>query len=396
MEQDKTKKRYCSERGCPRGNLYATNWLEGISDSNDNEVVEVSFKNTRVGFYRNLSRLTLKIGDIVAVEGNPGHDIGRVSMVGRLVRLQMRKNGVKNEEELKRVYRLATQADMEKFEEARSKEHSTMIRTRKIAEELGLDMKIGDVEYQGDGGKAIFYYIADERVDFRKLIRILADTFKVRVEMKQIGARQEAGRIGGIGPCGRPLCCASWMTHFVSVGTGAARVQDLSMNPQKLAGQCAKLECCLNFETDVYSEAQHKMPPKDAVLQTMDTDYYFFKQDVLAGIVTYSTDKKIPANLVTISAERAIEVISLNKQGVKVEALDNTKSEEKPQATEYVNLAGQDSLTRVDKSKKKKKKSKPSGDYRQEGEKRPDHQERKRKQRRRPGGGNKNTEPKEG
>ncbi|MDY5387706.1 MAG: regulatory iron-sulfur-containing complex subunit RicT [Muribaculaceae bacterium] len=396
MEQDKTKKRYCSERGCPRGNLYATNWLEGISDSNDNEVVEVSFKNTRVGFYRNLSRLTLKIGDIVAVEGNPGHDIGRVSMVGRLVRLQMRKNGVKNEEELKRVYRLATQADMEKFEEARSKEHSTMIRTRKIAEELGLDMKIGDVEYQGDGGKAIFYYIADERVDFRKLIRILADTFKVRVEMKQIGARQEAGRIGGIGPCGRPLCCASWMTHFVSVGTGAARVQDLSMNPQKLAGQCAKLKCCLNFETDVYSEAQHKMPPKDAVLQTMDTDYYFFKQDVLAGIVTYSTDKKIPANLVTISAERAIEVIALNKQGVKVEALDNTKSEEKPQATEYVNLVGQDSLTRFDKSKKKKKKSKPSGDHRQEGEKRPDHQERKHKQRRRPGGGNKNTEPKEG
>lgn len=396
MEQDKTKKRYCSERGCPRGNLYATNWLEGISDSNDNEVVEVSFKNTRVGFYRNLSRLTLKIGDIVAVEGNPGHDIGRVSMVGRLVRLQMRKNGVKNEEELKRVYRLATQADMEKFEEARSKEHSTMIRTRKIAEELGLDMKIGDVEYQGDGGKAIFYYIADERVDFRKLIRILADTFKVRVEMKQIGARQEAGRIGGIGPCGRPLCCASWMTHFVSVGTGAARVQDLSMNPQKLAGQCAKLKCCLNFETDVYSEAQHKMPPKDAVLQTMDTDYYFFKQDVLAGIVTYSTDKKIPANLVTISAERAIEVIALNKQGVKVEVLDNTKSEEKPQATEYVNLVGQDSLTRFDKSKKKKKKSKPSGDHRQEGEKRPDHQERKRKQRRRPGGGNKNTEPKEG
>ena len=396
MEQDKTKKRYCSERGCPRGNLYATNWLEGISDSNDNEVVEVSFKNTRVGFYRNLSRLTLKIGDIVAVEGNPGHDIGRVSMVGRLVRLQMRKNGVKNEEELKRVYRLATQADMEKFEEARSKEHSTMIRTRKIAEDLGLDMKIGDVEYQGDGGKAIFYYIADERVDFRKLIRILADTFKVRVEMKQIGARQEAGRIGGIGPCGRPLCCASWMTHFVSVGTGAARVQDLSMNPQKLAGQCAKLKCCLNFETDVYSEAQHKMPPKDAVLQTMDTDYYFFKQDVLAGIVTYSTDKKIPANLVTISAERAIEVIALTKQGVKVEALDNTKSEEKPQATEYVNLVGQDSLTRFDKSKKKKKKSKPSGDHRQEGEKRPDHQERKRKQRRRPGGGNKNTEPKEG
>ena len=228
MENEKNKRRYCSEGGCPRGKLYATNWLDGISDSSDCDVVEVSFKNTRVGFYSNPSAIPLGIGDIVAVEGNPGHDIGRVSMVGRLVRLQMRKNGVKPDSELKRVFRIATQTDLEKFEEARSREHSTMIRTRKIAEELQLNMKIGDVEYQGDGGKAIFYYIADERVDFRKLIRILADTFKIRVEMKQIGARQEAGRIGGIGPCGRPLCCASWMTHFVSVGTGAAAVQDES------------------------------------------------------------------------------------------------------------------------------------------------------------------------
>ncbi len=217
MDTEKNKRRYCSEKGCPRGKLYATNWLEGISDSSDHGIVEVSFKNTRVGFYTNPSGLPLKIGDIVAVEGNPGHDIGRVSMVGRLVNQQMRKNGVKADSELKKVFRLATQSDMEKFEEARSREHSTMIKTRKIAEELELNMKIGDVEYQGDGGKAIFYYIADERVDFRKLIRILADTFKIRVEMKQIGARQEAGRIGGIGPCGRPLCCASWMTHFVSV-----------------------------------------------------------------------------------------------------------------------------------------------------------------------------------
>lgn len=356
MENDKNKKRYCSEGGCPRGKLYASNWLEGISESGDFDIVEVSFKNTRVGFYTNPSGLSLQIGDIVAVEGNPGHDIGRVSMVGRLVRMQMRKNGVKSDAELKRVFRLATQADMEKFEEARSREHSTMIRTRKIAEELELNMKIGDVEYQGDGGKAIFYYIADERVDFRKLIRILADTFKIRVEMKQIGARQEAGRIGGIGPCGRPLCCASWMTHFVSVGTGAARIQDLSMNPQKLAGQCAKLKCCLNFETDVYSEAQKKMPPKDAVLETKDSLYYFFKPDILAGTVTYSTDRRIPANLVTIEARRAFEIMALNKHGVKVDSLlpENKATEVSKPA--YVDLVEQESLTRFDKAKKKKKK----------------------------------------
>lgn len=356
VDKDKNRRRYRSDGGCPRGKLLAGNWLEGISDSSDCDMVEVSFKNTRVGFYTNPSRIPLEIGDIVAVEGNPGHDIGRVTMVGRLVRLQMRKNGVKPDTEFKQVFRLATQADMEKFEEARSKEHSTMIRTRKIAEELELDMKIGDVEYQGDGGKAIFYYIADERVDFRKLIRVLAETFKVRVEMKQIGARQEAGRIGGIGPCGRPLCCASWMTHFVSVGTGAARIQDLSMNPQKLAGQCAKLKCCLNFETDVYAEAQKKFPAKDIVLETKDADYYWFKPDLLAGTVTYSTDRRIPANLITIDTRRAFEIIALNKQGVKVDSLAVEKGEETAIATEYVDLVEQESLTRFDKSKKKKKK----------------------------------------
>lgn len=361
MDNEKNKRRYCSEGGCPRGKLFASNWLEGISESGDFDVVEVSFKNTRVGFYTNPSALSLRIGDIVAVEGNPGHDIGRVSMVGRLVRMQMRKNGVKADSELKRVFRLATQADMEKFEEARSREHATMIRTRKIAEELELNMKIGDVEYQGDGGKAIFYYIADERVDFRKLIRILADTFKIRVEMKQIGARQEAGRIGGIGPCGRPLCCASWMTHFVSVGTGAARIQDLSMNPQKLAGQCAKLKCCLNFETDVYSEAQKKMPPKDAVLETKDSLYYFFKPDILAGTVTYSTDRRIPANLVTIDARRAFEIMALNKQGVKVDSLLPESKAAEAARPAYVDLVEQESLTRFDKTRKKKKKKSGQG-----------------------------------
>lgn len=355
-DKDKNARKYCSEGGCPRGKLFATNWLEGISGINDSDVVEVSFKNTRVGFYRNTPGLPLEIGDIVTVEGNPGHDIGRVTMTGRLVSRQMLKNGIKSDSELKQIFRLATQSDLEKFEEARSKEHSTMIRTRKIAEELGLNMKIGDVEYQGDGTKAIFYYIADERVDFRKLIRVLAETFKVRVEMKQIGARQEAGRIGGIGPCGRPLCCSSWMTHFVSVGTGAARIQDLSMNPQKLAGQCAKLKCCLNFETDVYAEAHKKLPQKDIVLQTKDADYFYFKPDILGETVTYSTDKRVPANLVTISNTRAHEIIALNKRGIKVEDLAGKEGEATPAQTGYVDLVGQDSLTRFDKSKKKKKK----------------------------------------
>lgn len=353
---DINKKRYCSSGGCPRGKLYATNWLAGISDVSDYDTVEVTFKNTRNGFYANQSRLDLHIGDIVAVEGNPGHDIGRVSMVGKLVKLQMRKNGVKEDTELKSVLRLATQADIEKFEEARSREHSTMIRSRKIAEDLQLDMKIGDVEYQGDGAKAIFYYIADERVDFRKLIRILAETFKIRVEMKQIGARQEAGRIGGIGPCGRPLCCASWMTHFVSVGTGAARVQDLSMNPQKLAGQCAKLKCCLNFETDTYAEAVRKLPAKDIVLHTADTDYFLFKSDILAGTLTYSTDKRIPANLVTITAKRAFEIISQNRKGEKVSNLLPDEEMEEAEKTGTLDLAEQESITRFDKSKRKKKK----------------------------------------
>lgn len=355
---DSKRLKYCSDDGSPRAKFTATNWLDPISGSADFDTVEVTFKNTRNGYFTNPDRLPLKIGDLVAVEAAPGHDIGRVSMVGRLVRLQMEKNGAKTDTPLKRVFRLATQADLEKFEEARSREHSTMIRTRKIAEDLGLNMKIGDVEYQGDGGKAIFYYIADDRVDFRKLIRILADTFKIRVEMKQIGARQEAGRIGGIGPCGRPLCCSSWMTHFVSVGTGAARQQDLSMNPQKLAGQCAKLKCCLNFETDLYVEAAKKMPPKDVQLETKDNLYYYFKPDILAHKVTYSTDRKIPANLVTIDAARAFEIIALNKQGVKVDSLLDEEEEEAMKSEKAVDLVEQESLTRFDRSKKKKKQKK--------------------------------------
>ncbi|MBO5444350.1 MAG: hypothetical protein J5995_03280 [Muribaculaceae bacterium] len=369
----------------PRGKLFATNWLGDISTSADYPVVQVQFKNTRAGFYRNPAKLNLEIGDVVAVEAANGHDIGQVAMVGPLVRMQMIKAKVdpENIDELKVIYRKARPSDIEKFNEARGKEHDTMIRSRAIAEGLGLNMKIGDVEYQGDGAKAIFYYIADERVDFRKLIRLLADEFHVRIEMKQIGARQETGRIGGIGPCGRPLCCSSWMTHFVSVGTGAARMQDLSMNPQKLAGQCAKLKCCLNFEIDAYAEAIKELPQRDTVLQTKDSDYYLFKTDILTRTLTYSTDKRLAANLVTIPASRAFEVIALNKQGVKVDALvvDDEEQEEKK---EYIDLTDQDALTRFDKTRRRnrQKKDSNSAERQQKGQREQNNQKKSGSQRR--------------
>lgn len=343
----------------PRGKLFGTNWLEGISDASDYDIVEVQFKNTRKGFYRLPPDLEVHIGDMVAVEASPGHDIGQVTMVGRLVKLHIKKANLKADHEFKRVFRIARPNDLERFAEAKAKEQDAMIRSRKIAEELKLNMKIGDVEYQGDGAKAIFYYIADERVDFRKLIRVLADTFKLRIEMKQIGARQEAGRIGGIGPCGRPLCCSSWMTGFVSVGTSAARFQDLSMNPQKLAGQCTKLKCCLNFEVDTYMEASRKLPPKDIPLETQDSTYYHFKSDILSGMMTYSTDKKSPVNCVTIPAERVREIIAVNKEGKKVESLEVALENSAPRK-EFVELVGQDNINRFDKSKKKKKKRQPA------------------------------------
>lgn len=345
------KKRCCAGE-CPRGKLQSYNWLEGVSDNNDCNIVEVVFKNTRTGFYENTSALELNIGDDVVVESQPGYDIGKIQLTGRLVKLHMAKSGVK-EEELKKVLRTPTSRELDRADEVHAREHDTMIRARKIAEDLSLNMKIGDVEYQADGAKAIFYYIADERVDFRALIRVLADTFRIRVEMKQIGARQEAGRIGGIGPCGRPLCCSQWMTKFTSVATGAARIQDLSMSPQKLAGQCAKLKCCLNFETPVYAEAAKEMPHKDIALETKDNTYYLFKADILARKATYSTDKRIPANLVTIDARRAFEIIALNKQGVKPDSLLSEGQIAEDEQNKVVDLAEQESLTRFDKSKKK-------------------------------------------
>lgn len=340
--------------GCDiRSKLHSFNYFEDIPGGYaDDDMVEVQFKNTRKGFYVNSTGLPLEIGDMVAVEAAPGHDIGRVSLTGALVRLQMRKAGIKPDAEKKRVFRKAKASDLERFEKAKALENDTMIRARKIASSLQLNMKIGDVEYQGDGNKAIFYYIADERVDFRQLIKVLAETFKVRIEMKQIGARQEAGRIGGIGPCGRPLCCTTWMSNFVSVSTGAARYQDISLNPQKLAGQCAKLKCCLNFEVDSYVEAAKKLPPKDVRLETADNTYYYFKADIFKGEITYSTDKHVPANLVTLTAAEAWDMIARNKAGKKPLTLkEENEKEKKP--SEYSDILGQDSLTRFDKKKKK-------------------------------------------
>lgn len=341
----------------PRGKLHCFNWLADIPGGHaDCDIVEVQFKNTRKGFYRNTNNIPLEIGDLVAVEASPGHDIGTVSLVGQLVKTQMKRVNSRHDTELKRIFRKAKPNDIEKFEEAKAKETDTMIRSRKIAEDLKLNMKIGDVEYQGDGNKAIFYYIADERVDFRQLIKVLADAFKVRIEMKQIGARQEAGRIGGIGPCGRPLCCSSWMTSFVSVATSAARYQDISLNPQKLAGQCAKLKCCLNFEVDSYVENVKRMPGKDVRLETLDSTYFQFKVDILKREITYSTDKSVPANLVTISAARAFEIIEMNKRGEKPERLAADGAEKSATVKEFGDIIGQDDLTRFDKKKKKKKK----------------------------------------
>ena len=319
------------------------------------DLVEVQFKNTRKAYFHNSEGLPLKKGDIVAVESNPGHDIGVVSLTGKLVPLQMKHAHLKANAEIRKIYRLARENDMERYAEAKAREHDTMIQSRQIAKDLGLEMKIGDVEYQGDGNKAIFYYIADGRVDFRQLIKVLADTFHVRIEMKQIGARQEAGRIGGFGPCGRELCCAGWLKNFQSVGTGAARFQDLSLNPQKLAGQCAKLKCCMNYEVDQYVESYRKLPPRDIILYTQDSEYYLFKTDILAQLVTYSTDKRNAANLVTISAERAKAVIEMNQRGEKPVSLEEggRKEPERP-----VDLATQEDLNRFDSKKKRKKKHK--------------------------------------
>ena len=355
-------------RGCGRQDkqLNTYDWLADVPNNERLcDFVEVQFKNTRKDYYVNSNNLPLKKGDMVAVEAMPGHDVGVVTLTGALVRLQMAKLNLKPEALQRRVYRIAREADLVRCEEAKALEHGTMIKSRQIAKDLGLDMKIGDVEYQGDGSKAIFYYIADQRVDFRQLIKVLAEEFHVRIEMRQIGARQEAGRIGGIGPCGREMCCATWMKNFSTVSTSAARCQSVSLNPQKLAGQCAKLKCCLNYEVSTYLDAAARMPSKDVRLETADKVYVQVKTDVLAGLACYATDKHTMEDAVTISAERAREVIEMNQRGQKPDTLQAEGAEVTRNVV--VDLAGQDSLTRFDKSKKNKHKNRNRSGHRQGG-----------------------------
>lgn len=349
------KKTGCCSTSNKKLSVY--DWLCDLPETiKDTDLVEVQFKNTRKSYFINENHLELSKGDMVAVESSPGHDIGEVTLTGRLVLAQIKKSNIDMSRfEIKKIYRKAKDTDIEKYNEAKAKEQDTMIKSRQIAESLNLDMKIGDVEYQGDGNKAIFYYIADERVDFRQLIKVFAETFRVRIEMKQIGARQEAGRIGGIGPCGRELCCSKWMTNFNTVSTTAARYQDLSLNPQKLAGQCGKLKCCMNYELDTYVDASKNLPPKEVNLETQDGTYYHFKTEVFKDAITYSTSPDFAANLVTISSDRAKEVIVLNKKGKKPVMLEDEKVKEANTQTnpsDFGNVVGQDSLTRFDSQKK--------------------------------------------
>lgn len=338
------------------GKLTEYNWMEGVPEGpSPSEVVEVRFKNTRKGFYMNPSRLNLRVGDIVAVEAALGHDVGVVSMTGELVKEQMRLKRVDMARNpLKKIYRRAKPHDIEKWKQAIALEHDTMIRSRKIAADLGLEMKIGDVEYQGDKTKAIFYYIANDRVDFRKLIKVLADTFHIRIEMKQIGARQEAGRIGGIGSCGRKLCCSAFITNFVSVSTSAARYQDISLNPQKLAGQCGKLKCCLNYEVDAYIDEQKDFPSATVWLNTGEGMLYHQKTDIFGRTMSYTFDKEGRGAMVKLPVERVKEIIALNKQGViPSKALETVAGEAK--VLSYLDGVGEESLSRFDEKKSSRK-----------------------------------------
>lgn len=335
--------------------LHEGDWLADYPDTRPTDIFEVRFKNTRRGYYRNVNNLELKRGDIVAVEASPGHDIGVISLTGDMVQKQMRRTGFNPQNgEFRKIYRKAKPYDIERWQEAIALEHETMIASRQIAADMGLNMKIGDVEYQGDKIKAIFYYIADERVDFRELIKVFAERFHIRIEMKQIGARQEAGRIGGLGACGRELCCASWMSTFSSVTTGAARTQDLSLNPQKLAGQCSKLKCCMMYEYDVYADARKEIPRLREPLQTVEGEWFLVKTDILAGLMTFSSSKETMSNLQTLPVARVKEILAANRAGRKVEQLQDADTmvdvvEEPTYRSE------EDSITRFDKAKRRKR-----------------------------------------
>jgi cell fate regulator YaaT (PSP1 superfamily) len=334
---------------------------------NETDFVEVQFKNTRKGYYLNSNKIPLQKDDVVAVEASPGHDIGTVTLTGSLVLLQMKKARIKSDAEIRRVYRKAREVDMEKYHEAKAKEQDTMIRSRQIAKDLGLDMKIGDVEYQGDGNKAIFYYIADGRVDFRQLIKVFAEEFKIRIEMKQIGARQEAGLIGGLGVCGRELCCSKFINNFQSISTQAARCQDLSLNPQKLAGQCSKLKCCINYEAPVYIDAQKRFPFVNAPLELQDGQAFLIKSDILKGIMWFSYQEGSFSNMIPLTAYEVKQIINENKAGRKPATILKNQEEEKK--NDFVSSLGEDNINRFDEKKKnknKKKKRKPANNKNQD------------------------------
>ncbi len=350
--------------------LNSLNWLSDIPDTGlETDIVEIRFKNTRKGFYRNVNNLRLEEGDIVAVEASPGHDIGRVSMRGRLVKSKLKQQKViPAPEDIKKIYRKAKPVDIEKWEDAMKQEIPAMLKSRMIAKDLNLDMKIGDVEYQGDKTKAIFYYIADERVDFRQLIKVLAEQFRVRIEMRQIGARQEAGRIGGIGSCGRELCCSSYLSNFISVTTAYARCQDLSLNPQKLAGQCGKLKCCLNYELDCYVDKQKSFPPKDP-LETQEGKAWFTKMEIYKGIYWYSLDPDSQMHMTAVPVERVAEIQQMNSKGEKPAKLVEMDFDSS-NPTSFNDVVGNDSLSRFEKKQDKTKRKNKRGKRKNDNERR--------------------------
>jgi len=348
----------CGTGSCDK--LTVFDWLSNMALPNGQskfDIAEVRFKNGRKHFFKNSKSLPVNIGDLIAVESSPGHDIGTVSLTGELVKVQMQKKDIGfDSEEIKQIYRKATQKDIDTWTTVRNKEPELQRESRLIINRLGLQMKLSDVEYQGDGNKATFYYTADDRVDFRQLIKELATTFRLRIEMKQVGLRQEAARLGGIGSCGRELCCSTWLTDFRSVNTSSARYQQLSLNPQKLAGQCGKLKCCLNYELDSYLDALKGFPKTDTWLQTTKGVAVFQKMDIFKGLFWYAY-KDNPIHWVTLKVDQVNEIIEINKQNKKVESLEMYASElkfEKEENISFTDVVGQDSLTRFDKAKKNK------------------------------------------
>ena len=365
-----TIKEYDCQRGCEKEvneagettctynrrccKLSVFDWLEGISQESLKDFFEVRFKNTRKLIFRNTSEQNLKIGDIVVVEAQNGYDVGIITLAGPVIANQLKRDRIDPETyEFRKIYRKARPADIQKWQEAIAREHKTMIRSRQMAAALQLNMKIGDVEFQGDGTKAIFYYIADERVDFRQLIKDFAEEFRIRIEMKQIGARQEAGLIGGLGVCGQALCCSRYMNNFQSITTQAARCQDLSLNPQKLAGQCGKLKCCINYEASVYVDAQAKMPKVTEPLQFDDGEAFLMKTDILKGMMWFSYDPKSMSNLIALNNQQVREIISLNRKGIKAHSCMKDNFADK--SPEFMSAAGEESISRFDNDKKKKK-----------------------------------------